>query len=131
VMFISNSDMALILGATMRLTRGVVLDDVGRWWIKEPLFRRAHRDVGSSQVSDLYQPPSFSDASTVPRWVKYLDGLDCPFCVGFHVGWLVLLSYVIARKIHALAIWRFIAGSLALNHVSAHLAMRIGDTEER
>lgn len=112
-------DAALVLGATMRLSRLVVSDDLGQWWIKDPLDKQFHpRPDG--------QPQRFHD-----RWHKYQSGLICPFCVGFWAGVGVLGTYALAsknRRTHRA--WRFVAATLALNEVAAHLAIRLGDVAD-
>src|SRR5262245_56805005 len=98
-------DAALALGASMRLTRLVVTDDLGEWFVKEPV-RRWTKDH--------------------PRHLHWAEGLDCPFCVGYWIGVAVLLGY------HALprGLWRFGCATLTLNEVAGHLAARLGDTAE-
>ena len=100
-------DAALVLGASMRLSRLVVSDDLGTWWVKEPLAKRVHTHE------------------------KYLSGLSCPFCWGFWSGVGVLGSYALTRK-HpkARGAWRFVAAALTLNEVAAHLAIRLGDVAD-
>lgn len=105
VLDMTLSDKALILGATMRLTRLVVADDLGQWWVKDPIDRLHHE--GKLHVDH-----------------KYLGGLECPFCVGYWIGAGVLVSYHLAPR----RAWRFVAASLTLNEVAAHLGARLGDT---
>ena len=109
------SDAALAIGATMRLSRAVVVDDIGKWLIKQPIDKKI------DEYNDRYMSP---------WWRKYRSALDCPFCIGFHIGWLVLASYFMCRRVNVLPVWRFVAGALSLNHVSAHIATRIGDVEK-
>jgi hypothetical protein len=101
-------DYLLILGASARATRFVTTDDLGQWWIANPLRRR------------------FADH---PRWGRYLSGLECPFCAGFHVSLFAVTSYAIARSAgpRALAFWRIGAGALTVNYVSAHADIRLTD----
>lgn len=116
--------MALILGATMRVTRAVVLDDIGKWWVKAPIDSAI-----KNALDERLNREAFNGDSMNPWWLKYRAALDCPFCIGFHLGWLVLASYLVARRIHMLGPWRFVAGALTLNQVSAHLAIRLGDVD--
>lgn len=134
----SPTQLALVLGLTMRLTRFVVADELGELWIKDPLDRAAHRwwtrettkvksrrnalrrmghneDLVLSRVPDLEQP----------WWWKYRSGLDCPFCVGFWIGTAVLASEAVAGRSRW---WKFGAAAFTLNEVAAHLGARLGDT---
>lgn len=92
----------LALTAAARLTRFVVSDDLGQWWIKEPAREFAAR---------------FD-----PRWDKYVDGLDCPHCVGFWATAAVMGTGAVLRWNR---VWQFGAGvwaaSYVVGHVSAHL----------
>lgn len=115
------SDLALTLGATMRLTRLVVTDDLGQWWLKDPLDRwieerrRLHQRAHPRTLANTRAP-------FAPWWLKYRDGLDCPFCVGFWIGAAVLLLQSRGGKP-----WRFVAAALTLNEAAAHLGVRLGD----
>jgi hypothetical protein len=116
-------DAALIVGSALRLTRLIVVDDIGQWWVKDPLdalFHPGPEDRHGQQV------PARLEQKHLHR---YLSGLDCPFCVGTWIGFGVLASYALAKRHkRALAGWRFVATGLALNEVVGHTAMRIGDT---
>lgn len=94
------ADAALVLGATMRLTRAVTTDDVGFWFVRYPAYEWAQ----------AHEPQA-------DGWrAKVTSGLDCPHCVGYWVGVGVLGSYLVARRSRPLgAAWRFIAGTLTLN----------------
>ena len=94
------TDAALIVGASARLTRFVTADDLGKWWIHAPLYRR------------------FMNTSAE----KYLIGLHCPHCAGFHASLLVIASYALARVFRLLPVWRIVAGALAVNYVTAHVS---------
>lgn len=98
---------ALALGASLRLTRLIVTDDLGQWWVKDPLRNYVLQRIPTEQAED------------------YLDGLDCPFCVGFWIGAGVLASAALLGERRS---WRFVAGALTLNYVAAHLGARLGDT---
>jgi hypothetical protein len=116
------TDTALIVGATMRLTRLVVTDDLGQWWIKDPLDRLYHPsiDYGPDEVH----------REVPPRLVKghrYLGGLDCPYCCGFWIGAGVIASHAIAKRVGMLGAWRFVASAFTLNEVAAHANVWIGD----
>ena len=95
-------DAALILGASARLTRLITTDQAG-----DPVVRSLISAAGEIG----------------PRTRNTVaDGLACPFCVGFHLSLLVTTSYAVARRFPALlALWRVIAGALAVNYATAHV----------
>jgi hypothetical protein len=103
----------LTLGTTLRLTRLIVADDLGAWWLRWPVDNAKHRWMQRHGTS------------VEPGWARYADGLTCPFCVGYWVGAAVLASYAVAGHTRA---WRFLAATLTLNEVAGHLAARLGDT---
>lgn len=108
-------DALLALGLTMRLTLLIVGDDLGLWWVRGPWATYAWNKEGQE----------FGWRS------KISDGLHCPFCVGFWIGVLVLLSLWLAGGPgHAAEAWRWVAAAFALNYVAAHIGARLGDTED-
>lgn len=101
----------LALGAAARLTRFVVTDDLGEWWIKEPLRSKA--------------------AKLDPRWDKYVEGLDCSFCVGF---WATTAVMGAGAALRWNKVWQFGAGVFAASYVVAHVSSRLdadGDSDDR
>lgn len=137
-----TADYALIVGATMRLTRLITTDDLGKWLILEPLHKRlltppapasahAHaRLLAEVHLADTDQAVTgHLDAATPPTskpWHKYLAGLECPHCVGMWVGVAVAASYLAARRRpRALAAWRFAASTLALNTAMVSLGREL------
>lgn len=115
-------DLLLLLGLTLRLTRFVVADDLGGWWIRHPAEAWARRRDDNGVAEDL------EDTGKRGRLVS---GLFCPFCVGFWLGVLALVSLALAGGPGDTAEWwRWVAGALSLNWVSAHLGARAGDTNE-
>lgn len=148
-------DLLLALGATLRLTRFVVADDVpGTFWIKEPLHDRKHaaqrRWVETSPHAAEYRRlvaererlvASGVDPRTLdhpiaptapePRWARYLDGLACPFCMSVWFAGAVTVALMLAGGPgDAADWWRWGAGFLTLAWVTGHLAARAGDTED-
>lgn len=112
----------LVLGATMRLTRLVVTDDIGKWFIRNPA-----RSWANSHELPINQWTGDVENATNPDngWrSKLVSGLDCPFCAGFWIGVLVLLTYKLFGKT---ALWRFVAGALTLNEITGHVGARLGD----
>lgn len=115
-------DLLLVLGASLRLTRFVVTDDLGGWWIRDPAERWA-------RVNDHY---GVAEVITGTGWRgRLVSGLFCPFCVGFWIGVLTLASLALAGGPGDTAEWwRWVAGALSLNWVAAHLGARAGDANE-
>jgi hypothetical protein len=98
-------DLALAILATARLTRLVTTDSISGWWLRDPLHER------------------FDGTPTE----RYVDGLDCPFCVGFWIGAIVLASLWLCHGPGEATIeaWRWAAGAFALNYLVGHLSARI------
>jgi len=105
-------DGALLVLATARATRLVTTDTIpGKWWIYEPLAKRVARRM---------------DGPRRTRAFGYLDGLECPFCVGFWIGVVALSSLLLAGGFGGAADWwRVCAGFLALNYVVGHASGRL------
>lgn len=105
-------DLLLLLLVSLRLTRLVTTDNLpGQWWIYGPLYKRA------------YGHPS---STPTPRWAKYLEGLTCPFCVGFWIGLAALVSLLLVGGPGDAAVWwRYATGAFALNWVVGHVANRL------
>lgn len=100
-------DALLLLGAALRLTRLVTVDDLGAMLVREPAHELAHR-------------------RGTPTAHRLADGVECPFCVGQWVCFSVLGGYALARRRPAtLAAWRFVATGLTVNYLTAHLSSRI------
>lgn len=90
-------DAALVVGATARLTRLVVVDDLGTWVLAEPARAWAAR---AEPAADGWR-------------TKLVSGLDCPWCVGFWIGAAVLLLPRRRRVV------RWALSALALNYTVA------------
>jgi len=107
-------DLLLALGLTLRLSRLIVVDDIGDWWVKRPIAERLGKMPTGPKRDKAFD---------------YWDGLSCPFCVGFWIAGLVLLSlYLVGGPGDAAVLWRWIAGWFALNWIAAHIGARAGDT---
>lgn len=114
-MLIQALGLLLVLGATVRLARAIVTDLVGEWWVKRPIDNAMNRYAAKHQ------------GKPTPWWWKYRSGLECPFCIGFWLGAVVLGTFMLWGSSPA---WLFVAGALTLNEVAAHLGDLIGDFEE-
>lgn len=108
-------DLLLLLGFTLRLTRLVIADDLGLWTIRGPAYLWATK----------HEP----DAG---GWrAKLVSGLSCPFCVGFWIGALTVVSLLVAYAVPDVLLWpwRIVAGIMTLNWIVGHVAGRVGDTD--
>lgn len=103
-------DLSLLVLATLRVSRLVTTDNIpGQWWILGPLMKRAY---GHGQPA--------------PRWARYLDGLECPFCVGLWICLAAVLSLLlVGGPGDAADWWRWLAAPFALNYVTGHVAKRL------
>lgn len=123
------STVLLAAGASARLSRLVITDKIGRWWIHEPIDRAmaayADREVAQADADER--------DVRVPWWWRYRDGLDCPFCVGFWLTAAVVVTGAAADRApgRARTAWRLGAGVLAANYVVAHIGARLGDFEDQ
>lgn len=121
-------DLALVLGATARLTRFITTDTLGEWVIDRPLRMWANRSERYAAHLSPVDPVLLEgevDPEAGPR-SKAVSGLECPFCVGTWVGYAALASYLLARRRPAtLGLWRFLAAGLSLNYAVGHISSRI------
>jgi hypothetical protein len=120
-------NLILVVLGTLRLTRFITTDYLGHWWFVQPARRWAlypYHSLRHAPAEVIDQEWNENQPGT-PR-EKLVKGLDCPFCVGFWLGALVLLSLVITRAVPALTpLWRFAMGALALNYVTGHVSARL------
>ena len=129
--------IALAALAALRLTRLVTSDKLGEWTMVGPAKRwawRYDRPAGLSDAAAKLDPNNYDyaeESATTPlaSWgwrSKLVSGLDCPFCVGFWIGGVVLLAEIATRRVPVLrGLWSFAAGMLALNYVTGHVSKRI------
>ncbi len=106
------TDAALIVGATARLTRLVVADDLGKFWVQEP-------------VSDIAATYADHHDGQAPAWWRYADGLSCPNCVGFWIGAGVLTVTTATKGTRLAKPWRFVMAALTLNVVTVVAGSRV------
>lgn len=101
-------DWLLIVGATLRLTRLFIVDDLGKYLIRHPL---------EEWLIHRLRPRSY--------WL--MEGLSCPFCVGFWIGAAVLVLTLGMADSHLVVhfAWEVILAALTLNYLAAHLGSRL------
>lgn len=122
------SKFALILLATLRLTRFVTSDHLGHWWLVQPARRWAlessrYGHFGDHEADDLWEEAA--NLPDPPAPVKLVKGLDCPFCVGFWLGALILLGDTIVGKSPLRPLWALGLATFSLNYVVGHISARI------
>lgn len=130
----------LILLATARATRFITSDWLGEWTISGPAHEwaqayeeqarrdeyRAARDRTPGPFPPYDHWGSSKDDAGPRTWQgKLVKGLDCPFCVGFWIGGLILLGEVTLGRSPLRGLWRFGLGMLGLNYLVGHLSSRI------
>jgi hypothetical protein len=108
------ADLVLVVGASLRLVRLAIMDDLGRRalipaeiWVRDRLPE--HR-----------------------QWVA--DGFTCPHCIGFWIGAGVVASFwlVVTGPEWGMITWRLIAGALFLNYLVGHIvaSLDMGNDED-
>lgn len=114
-------DVLLVLGLTLRLTHLVIADDLGKWFVQEPANRWAGDGWRWNDAEEELEPTTWK--------AKLVSGLDCPWCIGFWIGCLCLLTLaLVGGPGHAAEWWRWIAGAFTVNYICAHSGARLGDT---
>lgn len=104
-------DVVLLLGLTLRLTLFVVGDDLGQMWVVEPATRWA-----------MARPT----VEGRKKAIRYVDGLTCPFCVGFWIGVACTVSlWAVGGPGHAEDLWRWVAAAFTLNYIVGHVSARL------
>lgn len=112
-------DSVRVVGAAARLTRLVVVDDIGQWWIKEPVDAAMQRYADA----EIERAAAQGREPRTPWWWKYRDGLECKWCAGFWVCAGTLAGEHLTRDTPLRPLWRFTTAALALNYLTANLAI--------
>jgi len=114
--------------AVARLTRLITSDKLpemlvlGKW--RKAAYAREAEVVEKQFRTD---PKSLEDYEpTLPRTAgaRFMAGLDCPFCIGFWVGLIVIVISLAVPKPLRTA-WNALLGALGLNYVVGHISKRI------
>lgn len=127
-------DLLLLLGATARITRLITTDDLGLWWVRYPAMRwavRADHAVDERRGISQHRMATMTETKEwEPGWRgKLVTGLSCPFCVGFWVGVVLVATLALAGGPgEASPLWRYLMAPFTLNYITAHTAVRLGDT---
>jgi hypothetical protein len=131
------------VGAVVRLTRFVVLDDLGHWLIKGPLQQAAwnhdlakygrHKVSEDGQVEVHLPDWQADDTDTMHTAVRASHGLGCPFCVSTWLG-IGAVGIALAAWPHPKArnAWFAVAAGLTASYLTGHIVDRLDlkETEE-
>jgi len=142
----------LVLGGTLRLTRFMTTDTLGEWIVRAPARRWAagaeeRRLLALAEVTEsirakreLGEEPTAGAELLLRQWEddaengrplsfrgRLVSGLDCPFCIGFWVGIVVIVATVLLLTYFPWAgvIWLGVLGALTLNYVAGHISARL------
>ncbi len=112
------SSVAVTALAVARLIRLVTTDDLGGWAVRDPAYRWAGYDPDGYELRTgggaVLNPPDWK--------AKLVSGLECPWCVGYWLGVVVLTFDAAAPRSR---LWRFTKAGLALNYVVAQVSSRL------
>lgn len=117
VAMIRLQDALLATGASVRLSRAVTTDTIGLV-VREPAHRWANRHDHFFVGDELWSRNG---------WRTHLvDGLECPFCVGFWIGLgVVVLRVAVDDRPKAVKAWRTVAAALTMNYAVGHVSSRM------
>lgn len=92
------ADLLLLLGLSLRVTHLITSDTISERYLREPLMRKVRTE----------------------KQEFWIDALYCPWCVGFWICGLMLLSLLVAGGPgDAASWWRVVAGWFTLNYIVA------------
>lgn len=123
----------LIIGlATARLMRFMTTDTLGEWTVVGPLKMWAWRNEGRTVEERAEAANLLEEGEPVPTppaeygWrSRLVEGLDCPFCMGFWLGLVVLVASTLVRVPVIGPVVKLLGLGLALNYVAAHISSRV------
>lgn len=123
--------LGMILLATARASRFFTSDSLGEWTLVGPAKKWAHRHE-STYVDQAAAEDAEASGAPIPTphpangWrSKLVNGLDCPFCVGFWLGGAILLGEATIGRSPLRPLWRFGIAMLGMNYLVGHLSSRI------
>lgn len=144
------SIVLLVLGGTLRLTRFITSDTLGGWLIRdralgwgkqrETSYRTAVLQVlerlyaerdsltpAAARMLNKLEGQLGEDEPMSPA-MRLVTGLYCPFCVGFWVGFAMILATlgVVVLSVTWLSVaWYVTLGALTLNYIAGHVSARL------
>ena len=94
-------NILLLILASLRVTRLIIVDSLGLWWVVTPAIRK----------------------SAGTRFEKYVEGLlTCPYCLGFWICLAGVGSLMLAGgPADAATWWTVLAGTFALSYIVGHV----------
>lgn len=147
--------LVLVAGAVIRMSRFFTSDTLGQWLVVDPATKWAYgyefrkraqlrehlEELLTEEVEDEESRnwhnnvEHFQDRITTEEpltWqAQLVSGLSCPFCVGFHLAWIIPALTLAVFATPALAgswistAWLIVLLALTLNYVLAHLSSRL------
>lgn len=134
--------VTLVVLATLRLTRLVVVDSLGAWlwgnWAEMVAETRELEFREEAQAFlDTKPAPQEGKAKAAalaaiedpaPRTFvgRLLSGLQCPYCVGFWVGLAVIVLTLWLQAVPiAASLWFIVLAALGLNYIVGHVVERL------
>lgn len=140
--------LGIVLLATARVTRFITSDFLGEWLIVGPAKRWAVRDVIAPADSSDRHKSEIAERKRIAlelegieerdhlieygatgphasKRARLVKGLDCPFCVGFWIGGVILLGEATIGRSPLRPLWRFGIAMLGLNYLVGHISSRI------
>lgn len=122
-MYYRGVDLALATFLILRLSRFLTTDFLGAWWVTHPATAWAIKHDGSLLT---YESGALALDDEQGWRSKLVSGLECPFCVGFWIGAIVLASlWMVGGPGHAAEWWRWMAGVFTMNYIVGHIASRL------
>lgn len=133
--------LGMVLLATARATRFFTSDSLGEWTVSGPAYQWGQRHEkalldqaalaleenpdrdADGKLSDMLA--NYDEKNPWSWQAKLAKGLDCPFCVGFWIGGLILLGEATIGRSPLRPLWRFGIGMLGLNYLVGHISSRI------
>ena len=127
----------LVALANLRMTRFFTTDWLGEWLIVGPAKRWALKyesaaiDAEADRL-ELAHPsdilPPYDPQNPFSVQAKLVKVFDCPFCIGFWIGFLLLpvtALVIISDSSVAQTAWALFLAPWALNYIVGHISRKI------
>lgn len=138
----------LVFGGTLRLTRLIVVDSIGGWFVRDVAQRWADRKEKARRTAIITVAQNVEASGDEPTpgaqlWLneqlrkldsddpiswqaRLVSGLYCPFCIGFWLGAIVLvLTVILVPLAHVGIVWVAFLALLTLNYIVGHISSRL------
>ena len=145
-------------GAIIRMSRFFTTDTLGQWLFVDPAIRWAmrHETRKRDQLGEYLEKLITEDERDGENWqsevehvqdliheeealswqARLVSGLRCPFCVGFHLAWIIPTLTLAVFAVPALAgswvstVWLIVLLALTMNYILAHVSARLDSHSE-